>query len=522
MGREKPAQGNRAVHEGAALTAEERAELARACAAIVGDDGVLAAFEERLAYDVDGFTLEKHLPDLVVLPRSTQEVSALLALAHARAIPVTPRGAGTGLAGGAHPAEGGIVVSSARMDRILAVEPQDRFAVVQPGVVNLHLSQAVARHGLHYAPDPSSQMASTLGGNAATNAGGPHCLKYGMTHQHVRGLTCVLDDGTVVHAGGETVDAPGLDLLGALVGSEGTFAFVTELVVALTPLPEAVRTFLAVYDSVEAAGETVSAIVARGIVPAALEMLDHLTIVAVEPNVKLGLPLDAQAALLVELDGPRAVIARQAETVRALCLAHGARDLREARDEKERALLWKARKGAFGAMGRIANGFYVMDGVVPRTRLPEALRAIDAIARRHELRVANVFHAGDGNLHPNVLYDVDDPASVRRALLASEEILAACVALGGSLSGEHGIGSEKRDLMGLLFSADDLAQFAALRAAFNPSGRLNPRKILPTGHGCGEVDPAALLALGRRFAVAAAAGAARTGDDDPNAELPWI
>jgi glycolate oxidase len=361
-------------------------------------------------------------------------------------------------------------------------------------------------------------MTSTLGGNASTNAGGPHCLKYGMTHQHVRGLTAVLDDGTIVRAGGEAGDTPGLDLVGALVGSEGTFAFVTELVVGLTPLPEAVRTLLGIYDSIEAAGETVSAIIARGIVPAALEMLDHLTIVAVEPYVHVGLPLDAQAALLVELDGPLAVIERQAAAVAALCKEHGAREVREAKDDKERALLWKARKGAFGAMGRLANGFYVMDGVVPRTRLPEALRAIDAIAKRHDLRIANLLHAGDGNLHPNVLYDVDDPGSVRRALLAAEEILAVCVALGGSLSGEHGIGSEKRDLMGLLFSDDDLAQFAALRDAWNPSGRLNPLKVLPKGHGCGEVDPRALLVLGRRFAAAASGPA---GDLAPD-EAPWI
>jgi glycolate oxidase len=269
----------------------------------------------------------------------------------------------------------------------------------------------------------------------------------------------------------------------------------------------------------------VSAIIARGIVPAALEMLDHLTITAVEPNVHLGLPLDAQAALLVELDGPAAVLDRQAALVRDLCQRHGARSVREAADARERALLWKARKGAFGAMGRIANGFYVMDGVVPRTRLPQALRAIAAIAQRHELRIANVFHAGDGNLHPNVLYDVDDPASVKRALLASEEILAACVALGGSLSGEHGIGSEKRELMGLLFSADDLAQFAALRHAWNPSGRLNPNKILPMGKGCGEVDSRALLSLGRRFAGVAGAGfgaGAVAGAIDDAGDAPWI
>ena len=489
-----------------------RSALARACADIVGADGTLSSHEELLAYDVDGFTLEKHPPDVVVLPRTTEEIAALLKVAARLEVPVTARGAGTGLAGGALPAEGGLLISTARMDRILALEPGDRYAVVQPGVVNLHLSHAAAPFGLHYAPDPSSQMASTLGGNASTNAGGPHCLKYGLTHAHVLGLTFVLVDGTIVTAGGPACDAPGLDLVGAMVGTEGTCAIVTELVVRLTRVPEAVSTFLAVFDTVEAAGDTVSAIIARGIIPAALEMLDHLTIVAVEPFVHLGLPLDAGAALLVELDGPASVMARRSAQVRELCEAHGAREVREARDATERALLWKARKGAFGAMGRIANGFYVMDGVVPRTKLPEALRAIAAIAKKHDLRIANVFHAGDGNLHPNVLYDVDDPASVERALLASEEILAACVALGGSLSGEHGIGSEKRDLMGLLFAAEDIALFERFRKAFDPTGRLNPRKMLPLGKGCGEA---------RSLKGLARSGAAFAGVPDSE-EAPWI
>ena len=492
-----------------------RAELAHACAEIVGKDATLSSPEELLAYDVDGFTLEKHPPDVVVLPRTTAEVSALLAFAHGRGVPVTARGAGTGLAGGALPAEGGIVLSTARMDAILALEAEDRYAVVQPGVVNLHLSQAAAPTGLHYAPDPSSQMASTLGGNASTDAGGPHCLKYGLTHAHVLGLTFVLVDGTVVTAGGPAADPPGLDLVGAMIGSEGTFAIVTELVVQLVPRPEAVRTFLAVFETVEAAGEVVSAIIGQGIIPAALEMLDHLTIVAVEPSVHLGLPLDAGAALLVELDGPASVMNRRAAQVHALCKAGGARSIREARDETERALLWKARKGAFGAMGRIANGFYVMDGVVPRTRLPEALKAIGRIGRKYGLRIANVFHAGDGNLHPNVLYDVDDPDSVERALHASEEILEACVALGGSLSGEHGIGSEKRELMSLLFSADDLAQFARLRLAFDPSGLLNPRKILPLGKGCGE-------ARSRRPPLGAMRAPVVAAGEPAEAEAPWI
>ena len=493
-----------------ARPASERAALARELARRVGADSILWTDDSLLAYDVDGFTLAKYPPDLVVLPTTTAQVAEVLGFARAHGLPVTARGAGTGLAGGALAEEGGILLVTARMDRVLEVDVSNRFAVVQPGVVNAHLSERVAPHGLHYAPDPSSQMASTLGGNAATNAGGPHCLKYGQTHQHVRALTLVLADGSVVEAGSRALDPPGLNLVGVTVGSEGTFGVVTELVVGLVPLPEAVRTFLAVFDDVTSAGAAVTAIVGRGIVPAALEMLDHLTIVAVEPYVHLGLPLDAGAVLLVELDGPVAGMDRRAGEVHALCREAGARSIREAKDEAERLLLWKARKGAFGAMGRLASGFYVMDGVVPRTRLPEVLARIEQISAEQELRIANVFHAGDGNLHPNVLYDVDDPDSVARAWRASERILEACVELGGSLSGEHGIGNEKRDLMGLAFAEDDLAAMAALRRAFDPEGRLNPRKMLPLRPGCGEGLPRPGLA------AAVAAGLS------PDGEGPWI
>jgi len=469
-----------------ARTAAERAELARALADAIGADAILASEEARLAYDVDGFTIVKYPPDVVVLPRTTEDVVAVLRLAHARGVPVTARGAGTGLAGGALAEAGGILLVTARMDTILEVDVANRFAVVQPGVVNVNLSQRVEADGLFYAPDPSSQMASTLGGNAATNAGGPHCLKYGQTHQHVRGMTLVLADGSVVVTGGRALDLPGLNLTGLTIGSEGTFAVVTELVVTLTPRPETVRTFLVVFDHVRDAGRAVTSIVAAGIVPAALEMIDHLTIVAVEPYVKLGLPLDAGAVLLAELDGPQAGMDRRAIEIRAHFMAAGARSVREAKDDAERLLLWKARKGAFGAMGRIASGFYVLDGVVPRTKLPDALDRIAEIAARHDLKIANVFHAGDGNLHPNVLYDVDDPASVTRAWQASAEILEACVKLGGSLSGEHGIGNEKRDFMGLSFSAHDLAAMEAVRHAFDPDGLLNPYKMLPRRPACGE------------------------------------
>ncbi len=469
-----------------ALEPAARERLVGALVASLGAEAVLADDLSRLAYDVDGFTIAKYPPDVVLLPKTTEDVSAALRIAHEHGVPVTARGAGTGLAGGALAEEGGILLVTSRMDRILEVDAANRFAVVQPGVVNVHLSERVQADGLFYAPDPSSQMASTLGGNAATNAGGPHCLKYGQTHQHVRGMTLVLADGSVVVTGGRALDLPGPNVTGLMVGSEGTFAVVTELVVTLTPRAETVRTLLVVFDDVRDAGRAVTSIVAQGITPAALEMIDHLTIVAVEPYVKLGLPLDAGAVLLAELDGPRAGMDRRTAQVRELCLAAGARSVREAKDDAERLLLWKARKGAFGAMGRIASGFYILDGVVPRTKLPEALDAIARVGAKHALRIANVFHAGDGNLHPNVIYDVDDPDSVARAWKASEEILEACVALGGSLSGEHGIGNEKRDFMGLSFSADDLAAMDAVRRAFDPGGLLNPHKMLPRRPACGE------------------------------------
>jgi glycolate oxidase len=459
----------------------ERRALARELARVVGEDGVLWRDAELLTYDADGLVLEKLWPDLVALPRDTRQVVAVLAAAARADLPVVARGAGTGLSGGCLAERGGIVLSTARMDRILLVDADDRVAVAQPGVVNLELTRAVEGLGLYYAPDPSSQMSSTLGGNLAANAGGPHCLKYGQTHRHVLGAHFVTAGGEEVRVGGAASGGPAAELLGVLIGSEGTLGVVTEITVRLLPRPEAVRTFLAVFDTVEAASEAVSGIIAAGIVPAALELIDQLTILAVEPYVQVGLPLDAGAALLIELDGPRGGMDRRALEIRTRCERTGAREFREARDDAERALLWKARKGAFGAMGRLATGFYVMDGVVPRSRLPEALRQAGSIARRHGLRVANLLHAGDGNLHPNVIFDVDDPDQVRRALRVSREILEACVALGGSLSGEHGIGNEKRELMPLLFSAADLGAMARVKAVFDPERRLNPEKIFPTG-----------------------------------------
>jgi len=367
------------------------------------------------------------------------------------------------------------------MNRVLAIAPDDRLAVVEPGVVNLALSRAAAGHGLYYAPDPSSQMSSTVGGNLSTNAGGPHCLKYGQTHRHVLACEMVTAEGELIRLGDRAPGGPAAELLSLMIGSEGTLGVATELTVRLLRLPETVRTFLASFETVEAASHAVSDLIAAGIVPSALEMIDHLTIVAVEPYVHVGLPMNAGAALLIELDGPVDGMERRARQIEAMCSARGAMNYREAKDDAERALLWKARKGAFGAMGRIANGFYVMDGVVPRTRLPETLARVGRICEERGLRVANVFHAGDGNLHPNVLFDPDDPGEVSRALDASFEILRTCVALGGSLSGEHGIGNEKREMMGIVFTPEDLDVMRAVKHAVDPTEALNPDKIFPTG-----------------------------------------
>ena len=494
-----------------ALTREHLAELRM----LLGDDGVLDSEAARFTYEADALTLERHAPDVVVLPRSTDQVAALLRWAHAHAIPVTPRGAGTGLAGGATPGRGGIVLSVNRMDRLLRVDPERLLAWVQPGLVNLWLSQQVASHGLYFAPDPASQQVSTLGGNVATNAGGPHCLKYGVTLNHVLGLAAVLHDGTVVTLGGEACDSPGMDLAAVVVGSEGTLAMVTEICVRLLPRPEAVKTMLFDFTTIEAACRTVSAVIAAGIVPAAMEIMDQHTTALVEDWLHLGLPLDAAAVLLIEVDGPAVSLEPQAARILELARAHGTRATRVARDEAERAALWRGRKSAFGAYGRTASGFYIMDGVVPRTRLAEALSSVYAFAAERGLQAGNVFHAGDGNLHPHVLFDADDAEAQRRALEASHEILRMCIRMGGTISGEHGVGIEKIPLMTELYEPADLEVMARLRRAFNPDGLLNPEKILPAGAGCGEG-----AAAGPAHAVAPAQlGGMRTRGDG---EGPWI
>jgi glycolate oxidase len=403
---------------------------------------------------------------------------------------VVPRGAGTGLAGGAIPVLGGVVLSLNRMDRLLSVDAENRLAWVQSGLVNLSLSEQVAPLGLCFAPDPSSQQVSTVGGNVAANAGGPHCLKYGVTWNHVLGLVVVLADGSVARLGGPPLDAPDLDLASVITGSEGTLAVITEIAVRLLPRAEAVRTMLFDFATIEESGNAVSDVIAAGIVPAALEIMDWHTVQVVEDWLHLGLPRDAGAVLLVELEGPAVSMATQVERIGAIAAARNARHVRVAQSEEERAQIWRGRKSAFGAYGRTGRGFYIMDGVVPRTRLAEALAEVQRIAAHHGVEAGNVFHAGDGNLHPHVLFDAGSEAARARALQASHDILRMCIRLGGTISGEHGVGLEKRSMMNELYAPDDLALMERLRRAFDPDARLNPGKVLPTGGACDEAAAA--------------------------------
>jgi glycolate oxidase subunit GlcD len=460
--------------------------------AIVGPEGCLARPEELFAYECDGLTLHTARPKAVVFPRAREQVQAIVRSCRSHGVSFVARGAGTGLSGGAIALEGGVVVECSRMNRILEIEPLDRYAVVEPGVVNQDLSRAAEPFGLFYAPDPSSQLVCTIGGNIAENSGGPHTLKYGTTTNHVLGLELVLPDGEVVELGDPTGAAPGYDLVGAVVGSEGTLGIVTRATLRLSPLPERVETLLAIFPDVVSACRTVSGIIEAGLVPAALEIVDQRTIRAVEASVyAAGLPTDAGAVLLIELDGPELALPPQLERIRGIAGAAGALRIEVARDAAERQRFWRARKGAFGAMGRLAPDLYVHDAVVPRARLPEVLEAVCAIGDRYGLRLSNVFHAGDGNLHPNISFDRRDPDELERVMQAGAEILRACVDAGGMISGEHGIGSEKRDFMGLVFSDADLGSMLRLRAAFDPDGVCNPGKIFPTTRFCAEANPKA-------------------------------
>ena len=452
--------------------------------AAVGLKSVLSAHSDLLVYECDGFVIEKNCPDVVVFPHSTEQVAEIVRIANRYEVPFLPRGAGTSLAGGCLPVGGGVMIVLTRMHEIIEINHRDRYAVVQPGVVNIWLTNALKGSGFHYAPDPSSQGACTIGGNVATNSGGPHTLKYGVTVNHVLGVEAVMADGRIVTMGGSTEDAPGLDLTGTLVGSEGTLAIVTKVWVRLTRNPQGCRTMLGVFDSVDDATNAISEIIGAGIVPAALEMLDQGILVALEDAFHFGFPLDAQAILLIEVDGLEAGLDEQRRQIVELCLQSGAREVRQANDEAERQLLWKARKQAFGAVGRLSPSYCTQDGVVPRTKLPHILKFIYRVGERYDLKIVNVFHAGDGNIHPILLFDERDTAQVERVLKASGEILDECIACGGSVTGEHGIGVEKISFMHKIFSPDDLDAMTRLRVAFNPTNRLSPGKILPTAGAC--------------------------------------
>jgi glycolate oxidase len=451
----------------------------------IGAENVLTARSDLMVYECDGFVIEKNSPDIVVFPRSTADVVQIVKLCNAFKVPFVPRGAGTSLAGGCLPIGGGVMIVLMRLNRILEINYRDRYAVVEPGVVNVHLTNALKGSGYHYAPDPSSQGACTIGGNVATNSGGPHTLKYGVTVNHVLGVEAVLADGTVVQLGGPAEDSLGLDLVGAFVGSEGTLGVVTKVWVRLTRNPQGWRTMLAIFESCDDATQAISEIIGAGIVPAALEMMDQGILVAIEAAFSFGFPLDAQAILLIEVDGLDAGLDQQRDQIVELCNKCKAREVRLAKDEKERLKLWKCRKQAFGAIGRLSPSYCTQDGVVPRTQLPHILRKIIEIGARYDLKIVNVFHAGDGNIHPILLFDERNAEQVERVLHASNEILDACLACGGSVTGEHGIGVEKIHFMAKMFTPADLQAMENLRVAFNPAGNLSPMKMLPTAGGCG-------------------------------------
>ncbi|MBW1941574.1 MAG: FAD-binding protein [Deltaproteobacteria bacterium] len=446
---------------------------------IVGPEHVLSSDMDRTLYGYDA-SLEKGQADAVVLPGSTEEVSRVVSLAFQEKIPIIGRGSGTNLSGGTIPVQGGIVVHFSRMNRVLEVDIPNRTVTVEPGVITLDLQNQMLEQGFVYAPDPASQKVSTLGGNFGENSGGPHCLKYGVTTNHVLGAEMVLYDGTVVWVGGSSQDNPGYDLTGLLVGSEGTLGLMTKVILRLLRAPEAVKTMLAVYDTIEDASNTVSAIIAEGIVPATLEMMDHVVMKAVEESIHAGYPLDAAAVLIIELDGMSDGMDRQAEKIMEICNRHHVRDVHTAKDAEERARLWAGRKGAFGAITRLKKPSYmVCDGTVPRTKLPEVLSRVMEIGEKYGLLIGNVFHAGDGNLHPLILFDERDGAELEKVRKASSEILKICAEVGGTISGEHGIGVEKLKEMPFVFSEGDLDAMRNVKLAMDPDNIYNPGKVVP-------------------------------------------
>jgi glycolate oxidase len=455
--------------------------------AIVPGEGVIAAEREMRPYESDGLTAYRQLPMVVVLPETKEQVSRVLAFCHAERIKVVPRGAGTSLSGGALPLEDGVLLGMAKFNRIREIDFANRVAVVEPGVTNLAVTQAVEQAGFYYAPDPSSQIACTIGGNVAENSGGVHCLKYGMTTNNLLGCELVLMTGEIVHIGGKHLDAGGYDLLGVITGSEGLLGVVTEITVRILKKPECARAVLVGFCSSEDAGECVSKIIGAGIIPAGMEMMDAPAIHAVEQFVHAGYPLDVEALLIVEVDGPQAEADHLVARVEAIAKACRAVTCRVSSSEEERLLFWAGRKAAFPAVGRISPDYYCMDGTIPRARLPQVLNRMRELSQAYGLRVANVFHAGDGNLHPLILYDANTPGELERTEAFGAEILKLCVEVGGVLTGEHGVGVEKRDLMPAMFTEADLAQQQRLKCAFDDRGLLNPGKVFPTLHRCAEL-----------------------------------
>jgi glycolate oxidase len=460
---------------------------------LLGRNAILSLPEDLKLYEYDG-GVDKSLPEVVVFPRTTEEVVALVKLAAENNLAIVGRGAGTGLSGGSIARAGGMVISFSRMNRILEIDLENERAIVQPGVVNLDVTLAVQPFGYLYAPDPSSQRACTIGGNVAENAGGPHTLAYGVTTNHVVSLEAVLPDGTVLEIGGKQLDVPGYDLVGLLTGSEGTMALVTKIGVRLMRQPEAVKTILAIYNSVEEAANTVGELTAKAITTAALEMLDGPMIQMVEAATHAGYPMDAAAVLLIELEGLTEAVEEQAVQIDEICRLCGAHEVRVAKSNEERELLWKGRKNAFGAIGRVSPTYYVQDGVVPRTQIAKTLLGIGEIGKKYELNISNVFHAGDGNMHPIIPFNPKKEGDLHRAQMAGDEILELCISLGGSITGEHGVGMEKMELMGHLFPEPTLNLIGRFKSLFDPTCRLNPGKMLPTGKGCMEIrQPAGMV-----------------------------
>jgi glycolate oxidase len=464
-----------------------RAEIAAALSAIVPGEGVIDHPDGLRPYETDGLTAYRQAPMLVVLPETTAQVAAVIRWCHEQEVRIVPRGAGTSLSGGALPLADGVVLGLSKLNRIVEIDYVDRVVVAQPGVTNLAVTQAVESEGFYYAPDPSSQIACTIGGNVAENAGGVHCLKYGVTTNNVLGVEFVTATGDIVRLGGRGLEPPGLDLLGVVVGSEGLLGIVTEVTVRILPRPECVRALLIGFDDVESAGRCVAEIIASGIIPAGMEMMDRPAIHAAEAFVNAGYPLDVEALLIVELDGPAAECTALVDRVGGIAREMGAPSIRVSTSDEERAAFWAGRKAAFPAAGRLSPDYYCMDGTIPRRRLPEVLSRIRALSEQHGLAVINVFHAGDGNLHPLILYDANRPGELERAEAFGEDILKLCVEVGGVLTGEHGVGVEKRDLMPVMFSEADLDQQKRVKCALDPRLLLNPGKMIPQLHRCAEL-----------------------------------